>query len=486
MKYVLNPQYVLRHGGNKSFIISCQGYGEKSSICIIHPVYAMMLSFFKGRTKGEIYAEISELFHLSSELVSSQLDKLIDNTDYIECEKSFFPPHLIIEYKDGMKIPPYNYKDFSYKEVDLCMSRLDAPIDIICNLTLHCATSCIYCYANRKGNQTKHMDVSLVESILDQAKELGVIRFKLMGGEIMLYKGWERIVKKSIEYGFQPDISTKKPITEKEIQKWIELGATTDPIQISLDTLIKEHLYLILKVNDPYYDQIKESINLLEKYHVTYVVHTVINRFNDSVEDIRSLATFFKGKKYLKRWMFDAAKCSMYNGLPYKEYKTSAQKIAEIGNYVSELNRQKIFSFKLYKPSVLRDFNKLTKEEKAEHFEKRTMCSGNLNALYILPDGKVTICEELYWHPHFIIGDLKKQTLKEIWNSQKAKDIFYLKQSSIPSDSPCSSCQDFPECRKYKHICWRDTILAYGSDKWYYPDISCPKAPHIEKDIAIE
>lgn len=101
MKYVLNPQYVLRHGGNKSFIISCQGYGEKSSICIIHPVYAMMLSFFKGRTKGEIYAEISELFHLSSELVSSQLDKLIDNTDYIECEKSFFPPHLIIEYKDG-------------------------------------------------------------------------------------------------------------------------------------------------------------------------------------------------------------------------------------------------------------------------------------------------------------------------------------------------------------------------------------------------
>lgn len=108
------------------------------------------------------------------------------------------------------------------------------------------------------------------------------------------------------------------------------MGATTDPIQISLDTLIKEHLYQILKVNDPYYDQIKESINLLEKYHVTYVVHTVINRFNDNVEDIRSLATFFKGKKYLKRWMFDAAKCSMYNGLLYKEYKTSAQKLQKL------------------------------------------------------------------------------------------------------------------------------------------------------------
>lgn len=91
-------------------------------------------------------------------------------------------------------------------------------------------------------------------------------------------------------------IFQQRNLSQKRNTKWIELGATTDPIQISLDTLIKEHLYQILKVNDPYYDQIKESINLLEKYHVTYVVHTVINRFNDNVEDIRSLATFLRGK----------------------------------------------------------------------------------------------------------------------------------------------------------------------------------------------
>ena len=29
--------------------------------------------------------------------------------------------------------------------------------------------------------------------------------------------------------------------------------------------------------------------------------------------------------------------------------------------------------------------------------------------MYILPDGKVTICEELYWNEHFIIGDVTKQ-----------------------------------------------------------------------------
>lgn len=30
-----------------------------------------------------------------------------------------------------------------------------------------------------------------------------------------------------------------------------------------------------------------------------------------------------------------------------------------------------------------------------------------------------------------------------------------------------------------------DTILAYGTDKWDYPDPSCPNAPFIEKDISL-
>lgn len=118
------------------------------------------------------------------------------------------------------------------------------------------------------------------------------------------------------------------------------------------------------------------------------------------------------------------------------EYKTSPKNLHEIGKYIDNLNALNLFPFKLYKPSILRDFNRLPLKDKEKRFKNRTMCSGNLNALYILPDGQVTICEELYWHPHFIIGDLRKQTLKEIWNSEKAKNIFYLKQSSIPKDSP--------------------------------------------------
>ena len=72
---------------------------------------------------------------------------------------------------------------------------------------------------------------------------------------------------------------------------------------------------------------------------------------------------------------------------------------------------------------------------------------------------------------------VKKQSISEIWNSKSATDLFYLRQEDILSDSQCSECDIFHECRDDRNICYRDTIKAYGEDKWYYPDVNCPKAP---------
>lgn len=490
MKYIINPKYVLRHEGNKSIIVSRQGYGTAAILNVIHPIYAMMLSFFNGRELDEIYTDISNYFSLEKAKIKEHLEPLVENPEFVHNGASVFPPYLLVPYvgqKGNSNINHLSPKDFNYKPetLDLCMSRLKGPIDIICNLTLRCVTSCIYCYADRKGHQNATMPIELLRKILSEAHEIGVIRFKLMGGEIMLYPEWEEVVKTCVEFGYQPDISIKKPLSESEIINWKNLEATTDPIQISLDTLVEENLCKILHVKPSYINQIIRTFELLDKYEVPYVVHTVISQFNDSVTDIDSLFTFLKERTSLKGWMMDAAKCSMYNGLPYSQYRTNSKSIENIRKYVEGVNASGVFDFIVQPPRMLRDFNQVSKAEKKEIFDNRKMCSGNLNALYILPDGKVTICEELYWHPHFIIGDLKYQTLQEIWDSQKATELFYIKQCDIPKDSPCSSCEDYSTCRKYKHVCWRDTILAYGRDKWYFPDITCPKAPKINNDIAM-
>lgn len=95
---------------------------------------------------------------------------------------------------------------------------------------------------------------------------------------------------------------------------------------------------------------------------------------------------------------------------------------------------------------------------------------------YILPDGNVTMCEQLYWNKNFIVGNIIHHNLAEVWNSDKAKAIFFIKQEDIPSDSLCHSCKQFEACRSIRQVCYREIVRKYGTDKWYYPDVNCPFA----------
>ena len=113
---------------------------------------------------------------------------------------------------------------------------------------------------------------------------------------------------------------------------------------------------------------------------------------------------------------------------------------------------------------------------RAEAFAKRAFCTANTRNLVILPDGKVTVCEELYDYPEFIIGDLKKQTIRELWTSQKALSLFQQVQSTFPDDSACKNCEDFVECRQGKGVCYKNILKAYGIANWQYPDPGCPRA----------
>lgn len=457
---------------------------DQSVISVIHPIYAMMLSFFNNTELEMAFSQIASFFSIPIGKVRAHMYMLIENPSLVTNGSSVFPKNMIVEYKNSMSLHHYKPEQFVYSNPDIKISRLEYPSDIICNVTLRCRTSCFYCYADRKGNEDKQMPIELLEKIMEEAKEIGVYRFQLMGGEVLLYKDWERALRKLAECGFQPHLSTKMPLTEKHIAVFKELNFAC-PIQISLDTLIKGHLYDILNVKDPYYDQIIHTFDLLEKYQVKYIVNTVVNKRNASLDDMKSLVDFFQGKKYLTKWGMNSAKCSMYIGNSYDTYKAPVEKVREIEQYIVELKNQNYFTFKVLAPSPTRDINSYTKEEKERIFNKRNLCSGNLNALYILPDGKVTICEELYWHPRFILGDLHTQTLEEIWNSSKAKNLFFIKQSDIQDSSACKTCEDFTNCKEFLHVCWRNVILAYGRENWDYPGIFCPKAPCVHRTVFV-
>lgn len=119
----------------------------------------------------------------------------------------------------------------------------------------------------------------------------------------------------------------------------------------------------------------------------------------------------------------------------------------------------------------------MTFAEKKQAFNKRAKCTGNMSSFIILPNGNVSVCEETYFNKNLILGNILNSTIMEVWNSEKAKNLFFIPQSKFPKESPCSNCIDFVECRYGTGVCWTDAMAAYGEENWLFPTPECPYAP---------
>lgn len=103
--------------------------------------------------------------------------------------------------------------------------------------------------------------------------------------------------------------------------------------------------------------------------------------------------------------------------------------------------------------------------------------------MFVLPDGKVTICEQLYWDPRFIIGDLKSSSISEVWNSPKVMSLLNWRSENIQDKSPCRSCGFWEDCNGQFRRCWLDVQKAYGKENWDFPDPRCELAPKMKTYI---
>ena len=106
--------------------------------------------------------------------------------------------------------------------------------------------------------------------------------------------------------------------------------------------------------------------------------------------------------------------------------------------------------------------------------------------MVLLPDGKVTICEQMYWKPQFIIGDLTKNTITKVWNSERALELSFPKKENLKDGNVCKTCKIYDECTSFLNKCFADVIKAYGDENWNYPDPRCIKAPDIKKELVYE
>lgn len=486
-----NPKYVLKPDSGCALILaSLVGRNllagiEDSFTNVIHPIYAMILCYINGRDSQECIEDAAKALDIPQDLVSGFVNNLIDNPNQVISKGkdgfSAFPPFTIITQKEQAISERYTPDLFAYEEIDLRLKRHLTPSTITLMLNNICATNCIYCYQDKSRIVNCTIPLDRIKEIIDESVKLHVNTFDVIGGEFFLYKYWKEVLLELRKHGYNPYLSTKMPLEETDIQYLAKLKV--HDIQISIDTFIDSHLKDSIGVNEGYARRMINTLHLLDQYGIPIMVHSVLTKYNNSIDDMKSIYDVLKGIRNLVDWHVVKADETLYPKTEYKNIEIEGTALMSIVNYLKTVEKEEKVRIVYPQGLVESNPNKAIKDINVikDEFFNRSFCSGLFSSLYILPDGQVTMCEQLYWNKDFIIGNIMENSVQEVWNSPKAKSLFYIKQEDIPSDSRCSTCSDFVKCRETRQVCYREIIKKYGTAKWYYPDVKCPYTTKIIK-----
>ncbi len=482
--YIFNHDYILRHDEKRTFIVQKNRKNDSSYgwISVIHPIQAMILSFFSESNQyDKVIEEISYFLETNKQNTIKIIEPFIENSEsfYTEHDKQEFrfPKNVLIKTNSNKSpIRRYSVEQFTFKKLDFVSKRFyTGPLNITLMPTNVCATNCIYCYADKSYKVKDYLSLERIKEILDEANELNVMSFEIVGGEVFKHPEWEKILQYYVDKGFDPKrISTKVPLNREDISKLKKIGI--NKIQVSLDTLLEKNLNYILKTNKNYFNQIVESLKLLDEENIDIKIQTILTKYNCTREDMLSIFNYIKSFKNVNGWAIRPAFTSIYNG---NDFVPSLSQINEVFNSVEPLKLQ-IKNIDYDRTFLDRGYMSI--EGGSENFEGAE-CSSNRSHIFILPDGKVTICEQLYWKPNFIIGDISKDTIKNVWNSEHSLFLYNLKKSDLSENNPCKVCEIFDSCYKNMNRCWAEVVKAYGDENWDYPDPRCKMAPKMRTNL---
>ena len=490
MNVTLNPKYIIKPDENRAILMTkdiIRAKEHEQVETVIHPIHAMIMSFYNGDNFDKSTKKASDFLDISQKEILDFIGCLVDNKEPYAVEVDgvsiWFPVQTLVksDYKNKTAPKP---EDFAFASANLKMHRHKTVTDVTLMVTTNCFTNCIYCYADRTKIKNR-LSLKRIKELIEEASKLNARSFDVIGGDVFAYKHWKELLECLYENEFNPYLSTKVPLDEKQIATLKEIG--TKDIQISLDTLVPEKLVKTVVGGSNYTEKIKKTLELLDKFKIKTTIHTVVGSYNATIKDIHSIYKFINKLPSVAIWRMSPADYSLYkSNEEFINFRATRKKLEEIYNWTKSFNPGKLV---IYSGGLIRlpTLPKNNEERKKIFFDDRVQCSANHSNMFILPDGKVTICEQLYWNKDFIIGDVTNHSLTEVWNSEKARGLYYVDKRKIEKDSECHDCNMFNECRhEMGGVCWRDIIKCYGEDKWHYPDPRCPKAPNVENDVYIK
>jgi radical SAM protein with 4Fe4S-binding SPASM domain len=474
MIYYIHPDIGLRNDIDRNIIY------VKNPIDSIFPDFvqrldtpsAILLAFFDGQTT------LTNIFEKWSQLIfgkppDSQVHEKIkiimlsNLTDDIKIKDIFLKRSSATEAVSTM--PDIRKLIVDRSKINLKDPRLRIPLRMIFIPTLKCSQRCYYCYSTQSfESEIKPLPFRRLTQLFKEAKKLGIDVVELSGGEPFCYKNIFKLFEILKELNITPNLPSKRPLTREEIKKLKELGIRS--FQISIDAITPNVLKYVVGVRN-YTKRIIDTFRYLEEMDIKVRINTVITPIN--YDDILNLIQFLTSYSNVYRIAFSPYSKSRFH---HKDsYYVAPEAYSELIKKVKKILNS-FPNVKFFPGEILPDYAKIPQKIKEKEWANRAFCTGGRQGFVLLPDGKVTMCEELYYHPDYIMGDLSKQSIMEMWQSKEALAISYPQQDEV-LDGPCRSCDEFEQCHIFPGRCVREVIKTYGEKGHHLPDPRCPRAP---------
>jgi radical SAM protein with 4Fe4S-binding SPASM domain len=310
---------------------------------------------------------------------------------------------------------------------------LSFPRTIYWECTRKCNFNCIHCYSSSGSKVSgKELNIKQVKSFIDELSAKGAEFLSIGGGEPLLYPYLIEVVKYAVNKSVSVEISTNASlVTDKIIVQLKKAGLKF--IQVSLDGAC-EKTYAQIRRGGKFSTTVKNIKKLSEYFTVSTCM--VVNKLNyREIEEVIDL-TIKSGAKFFRIIPFMAVgRAAEMPGLQLEKkdfisiYKTIIRKRTEVkGKIFIQLNE-----------------NLVMPEQKNIGWmpEEHYGCSAGRSTCGIDSSGNVYPCSYMVFD-ELNCGNIKNQSLSEIWNDSKVMKKIR-KISSLKGK--CSQCEHLSICR---------------------------------------
>jgi radical SAM protein with 4Fe4S-binding SPASM domain len=308
--------------------------------------------------------------------------------------------------------------------------------------------------------------------LLEECQEIGVLEINPSGGDVLLYHRLFEVLEVIHAGDFLPVLLSTKAYVSRDMAARLAAHPIVYQVQYSLDSTIEEVADYLTRTRGFCQRALASIRNLLE-CGVFVTVKAVVTPYNILTiprlyRELRDMGV--QGKIKL------AAYCR--SGYHHTDdlfnhpetYQWLVQQIKQLeqdfpGDSITIQN-----GGPQLEPTRPAD---ITGSVVESYVSKKARCSAGRTSMMICADGRVIPCEQMPETEDCFVGDVRTQSILEVWEGQKLQDMtIYLREAL--RGTPCHQCQHFEDCVIKKGFCLRDHLKYYG--RKYITPPECPKS----------